>query len=450
LQLDVRHSFTSATEAHAGLEALLANERLYSTDINTVTSFLAGYHGSSEARVAGVPVPIPPHEPALEGPAPIVVQPVLCDPPSGETPPALFTQAEIQPPVAAPETMRAEAKPEAKDLLRTITATAEPQFVAQSRLPANRSWIAAGVALAAVAVALLVGPRFMPSATAASTGTLIVTTNPPGAQIIVDNVPRGQAPLNLSLEHGPHSLVVRGHGEPRTLPVTIVAGAASSHYLDLPSAALTTGTLQIRTDPSGARVTVDGQAKGITPLTLTDLDAGEHSVTLENEFGSANHSVLVQPGIPATLVVPLGAPQGAIVSGWLSVSAPLELQIYEQGRLLGTSSIDRIMLAAGTHDIEVVNEPLGFRMARTIQVSPGKVSPFAVVLPKGVVSLNAIPWATVSIDGQIVGETPIGNLLVPIGAHEVVFTNPQLGEQRRVITVTLKEPVRASIDLSRK
>jgi hypothetical protein len=35
----------------------------------------------------------------------------------------------------------------------------------------------------------------------------------------------------------------------------------------------------------------------------------------------------------------------------MSVSAPIELQIYEQGRLLGSSSIDRIMLAAGTHEI---------------------------------------------------------------------------------------------------
>jgi hypothetical protein len=83
-------------------------------------------------------------------------------------------------------------------------------------------------------------------------------------------------------------------------------------------------------------------------------------------------------------------------------------------------------------------------------VSPGKVSPIAVVLPKGVVSLNAAPWATVSIDGEVVGETPIGNLAVAIGPHEVVFSNPEFGEQRRTINVTLKTPVRTSIDLTKK
>jgi hypothetical protein len=134
----------------------------------------------------------------------------------------------------------------------------------------------------------------------------------------------------------------------------------------------------------------------------------------------------------------------------MSVSAPVELQIYEAGRLLGTSTIDRIMLPVGTHDIEVANDPLGFRATRTIQVAPGKVSSVPVVVPNGTVSLNAVPWATVSIDGKNIGETPIGNLAVPIGRHEVVFTNPQFGERRQVISVAVGAPVRTSVDFSQK
>ena len=43
------------------------------------------------------------------------------------------------------------------------------------------------------------------------------------------------------------------------------------------------------------------------------------------------------------------------------------------------------MLAAGPHDIELVNESLGYRVTRTVQVMPGKVASLAVDLPKGVV-----------------------------------------------------------------
>jgi hypothetical protein len=137
-------------------------------------------------------------------------------------------------------------------------------------------------------------------------------------------------------------------------------------------------------------------------------------------------------------------------TGWLSVSAPFDMDLYEQGRLLGSTGIDRIMLPAGRHDIEIVNEALGYREPRTLIVQPNKVASLAVNLPKGTISLNAIPWATVSIDGEAAGDTPIGNLSLTIGPHEVVFTNPQLGEQRRVITVTQRSPVRFSIDLTKK
>jgi serine/threonine-protein kinase len=86
-------------------------------------------------------------------------------------------------------------------------------------------------------------------------------------------------------------------------------------------------------------------------------------------------------------------------------------------------------------------------VTRTVQVAPGKVTSIAVDLPKGVVNLNAAPWAEVWIDGQRVGETPIGNLSVTVGPHEIVFKHPQLGEKRHAVSVTAGAPVRLSIDM---
>jgi serine/threonine-protein kinase len=73
------------------------------------------------------------------------------------------------------------------------------------------------------------------------------------------------------------------------------------------------------------------------------------------------------------------------------------------------------------------------------------VAAFSIELPKGSVNLNAMPWAEVFIDGKRVGETPIGNLEVPIGPHEIVFRHPQLGEKRHAISVTAAAPVRLSV-----
>jgi hypothetical protein len=56
----------------------------------------------------------------------------------------------------------------------------------------------------------------------------------------------------------------------------------------------------------------------------------------------------------------------------------------------------------------------------------------------------------VLIDGKSVGETPIGNLSVSVGSHDVVFRHPELGEQRTVATVTLNAPTRLSVDMRKR
>ena len=108
------------------------------------------------------------------------------------------------------------------------------------------------------------------------------------------------------------------------------------------------------------------------------------------------------------------------------------------------------MMAVGRHDIELVNDTLGYRATRTVQVPPGRVMSLNVELPMGVLNVNAAPWAEVWIDGRRVGETPIGNVPLSIGPHEVVFRHPQLGEKRQAVSVTLKAPVRLSVDLRKK
>ena len=55
--------------------------------------------------------------------------------------------------------------------------------------------------------------------------------------------------------------------------------------------------------------------------------------------------------------------------------------------------------------------------------------------PDGRLNANAQPWAQVLVDGRPIGDTPLANVAVPVGDHEVTFRHPQLGERRQRITV---------------
>jgi hypothetical protein len=69
----------------------------------------------------------------------------------------------------------------------------------------------------------------------------------------------------------------------------------------------------------------------------------------------------------------------------------------------------------------------------------------------GSLALSTSPAGVeVWLDGEKVGETPIGNLTVPAGTHDLVFRHPELGERHQTVVVTAKEPTRLSVDLSAK
>jgi hypothetical protein len=126
------------------------------------------------------------------------------------------------------------------------------------------------------------------------------------------------------------------------------------------------------------------------------------------------------------------------------------VQIFENAKLIGTSHSDRLTVSAGRHEFEIVDEAVGYRATRTVQVAPGKVSPLRIEFPKGTIAVNAIPWAEVWVDGEKIGDTPLGNLQLTVGPHEFLFRNPDLGEQRHAVTITLAAPARLSVDLRKK
>jgi hypothetical protein len=154
------------------------------------------------------------------------------------------------------------------------------------------------------------------------------------------------------------------------------------------------------------------------------------------------------PPRPAAAAAVAAAP--GLVAGLVSIAAPVPMYVYERGKLIGTTEADSIMLPVGTHDLELVNDDLGYRVRRNVSVQAGRTSAVRIDAPKAPIHVNAMPWAEVWIDDQRVGETPIGNLLQPIGPHEIVFRHPEFGERRTTVTVTLKEPARVSMDMRKK
>lgn len=308
------------------------------------------------------------------------------------------------------------------------------------------------VAALAIAYVFQLSQSTTPSASSLPTiavGTVTFTSAPSGANVLIDGVARGATPLKMQLTAGAHEVDIVAASGTKRLPITVEAATVMSQHVEFAAAAAMpeTGRLEVTSEPSGARVTIDGVQRGTTPLSLTDVAAGEHRIALATDSTSVQRTVNVAAGATASVMVALSTPGSA--GGFARLDSPIELQVFEGGQLLGTTTASRLMLPAGRHDLEVANTALEFQVPIRIDIQPGRTTSVAVPVPNGSLSINALPWAEVIVDGKALGTTPLGNLSVPIGSHEIVWRHPQLGERTRTVTVPARTPVRLGMDLNR-
>lgn len=292
-------------------------------------------------------------------------------------------------------------------------------------------------------------------------GDVVLSSHPSGAEVLVDGRVHGVTPVVLSLVAGRHDVEVRHAGAPTEhVALDVTAGQHLAQHIVLAASGLTTATsprragLRVETGGAAARIAIDGVAVGAAPFVADDLVAGDHTVRVQfARGGSVERRLTLPAGDHLSLVVeapaaPVAAGAGP-VSGWLQFEAPFEVQVFEAGRLLGSSASDQVLMTAGTHALELVNAALGYRALVRVAVTPGRTARVPVDVPRVPVHVNALPWAEVAIDGQPQGETPIANLQLAVGTHRIHYRHPDLGERTDTVTVRAGVPNRLSADLRR-
>jgi serine/threonine-protein kinase len=321
------------------------------------------------------------------------------------------------------------------------------QWAEQTMPPTERRWVRRA-AIAAAVVGVLAGgaglTRFARPAVvvASEMGTLRVDTNPAGLQVLVDGIDHGRTPARLSVSAGAHVLEVRGGSAPRVIPITVASGLENSQYVEF-AAVAQNGQLR---GASGAAA-VDAGSDRTLPLTTTDR-APEPRDVIPTPTGSGARAANMQAG--AAPNVSAIASSGAAATptwGWIAVTAAFPADIRVGGKVLGAAG-ERIRMTAGYHEIAVVNEERGYRTVRAVDVVPGRITSVSIPAPAaGLVNFNASPWAEVWIGTRRIGETPLANVSVPAGQHEVVFRHPQLGEKRQNLRVNPGGHMRLSIEM---
>ena len=156
---------------------------------------------------------------------------------------------------------------------------------------------------------------------------------------------------------------------------------------------------------SAAAASVPAATTGCEPAPPNPTVAGHYKPRSRRRRQPPSVTPLPRAAAPP----PAASPQG--LAGMLSVTAPVPLQGLSQGPP-GWNDRSRFDHAAAGHARARVRERELSGSARAAPCPSRRARPARVKLdaPPGTLHINAVPWAEVWIDGERIGETPIGNL----------------------------------------
>ena len=144
-------------------------------------------------------------------------------------------------------------------------------------------YLAATLAVVAVTVPCMAGNGF-----------LKIESTPDGAEVVVDGKPVGTTPQSIELPPGEHAVLVKHlYYENAEATVIVEADQVTRRRVDLEPLK---GTLTIVSQPAAASVAIDGNRQNdTTPITVKNLTAGPHTITLTLGQKEVSRKAMVVP-----------------------------------------------------------------------------------------------------------------------------------------------------------
>jgi hypothetical protein len=129
-------------------------------------------------------------------------------------------------------------------------------------------------------------------------------------------------------------------------------------------AASATGRLLVGTLPAGAAVSLDGERLGLAPVTVPQLQAGQHTVVIQGRGRTIRQQVLIAAGETVSLLVlttPAEMPRQR-----LAITAVPWAEVWIDGRWVGETPTGRLSLPLGPHLLLFHHPQLGDKTVRTV------------------------------------------------------------------------------------
>ena len=199
----------------------------------------------------------------------------------------------------------------------------------------------------------------------------------------------------------------------------------------------------VRSEPSGANVSLDGEQVGVTPLDVELSPTGQHRIVVDAEdYRAASWSFTLDDMSAEQLTTrelrfPLQAdiPPGSVRSSASYAVRVVASASGQRERRMNVGARGTFELPEGRWQLRVSAPEVFLDRTVSVSVAAGRTAPLELAEPVTIQVAAAPGNCRVSIDGRFVDVTPFGVAIVR-GEHEIVFDWPGLGQ-----TITRTERV---------
>jgi len=286
-------------------------------------------------------------------------------------------------------------------------------------------------------------------------GLVLIHTVPENVNVEIDGLSKGATPLLLTdLPVGQHRVKLSALGfQTKEIKLSIEnripVGINETLISD-------SGSINLDSEPSGAKVLLNGVDKGTTPCVIS-ASKGENTLELIMEgYEPYKRSFRVKAGTIEDIKPVLKA----IPSNLTIRSIPDGARVYIENQYRGVTPLELKKIEPGSYRIRV--EKNGYAPdARTIDLKNGKdhVEEFRMSIISGTLAITTKPFGvTVLIDGKEAGETKSGEGEISqvfivenlsAGNHTLLLTTKGYAALKKNVTIEERETLSIQLELTK-
>ena len=285
-----------------------------------------------------------------------------------------------------------------------------------------------------------------------TTGSINIKSTPAGATILLDGMNKGTTPATLTgISTGSHTIILKKSGySDSSTSVTIAAGQTASVSATL-IAQSTTGSINIKSTPPGATILLDGMNKGTSPVTLSGISTGSHTIILKKSgYSDSSTSVIIAAGQTASVSATLIAQS---TTGSINIkSTPAGATILLDGVNKGTTPAILSGISTGSHT--VVLKKSGYSdYSTSVTVAAGQTASVSATLnvqsTTGSINIKSTPaGATILLDGMNKGTSPVTLSGISTGSHTVILKKSGYSDSSTSVTIADGQTASVSVTLN--